>query len=114
MPFPSHLLTDVCVVSRFKGRATDAFSTPQYGPKENVRCAYQESFQRVRDTDGNERVAAHVLATSCRINEDDRVWLPTANGLVAVAVDDEDAKSPIAIRNDRSRRGGFRMYQTFF
>lgn len=118
MPFPSHLLTDVVLVSRYQGRSSDAFSTPIFGPWERVRCAFQESFQKVRDTDGNERVSASNIATRGRIALEDRVILPPSNGVEPTAPsssdDEEKAVTPIAIRNDRSRRAGFRFHQSFF
>lgn len=119
MPFPGHLLTDWCLISRFEGRGTGAFREAEYGPWKRVRCAFQESFQKVRDPDGNERVSASNLATRDRIGLEDRVILPTANGVIpAIPTTDQEAADrsakPIAHRNDRSRISGFRLYQTFF
>ena len=117
MPFPSHLLTDVVLVSRYQGRTTDAFPEPIHGPWERVRCAFQESFQKVRDSDGNERISASNIATRARIGLEDRVILPPQNGVeptMPAGNDDERAVTPLAFRNDRSRISGFRMHQTFF
>lgn len=118
MPFPSHLLTDKCLISRFTGREDNAFATATYGPWVVTRCAFQDSNQKVRDADGNERVSAFVIVTKERINLEDRVILPTANGSTPTipTTDDEveAAVTPIALRNDRNRRSGFRLYQTFF
>lgn len=112
--FPSHLMTDVCIISRHLGVGTDAFATPTFGPKVEVRCAHQQGATKVRDSDGNERVSSDSLITKDRIRIDDRVWLPTENGAVPDAADDNDAVSPVSFRNDRSRRSGWRMNQTFF
>jgi hypothetical protein len=114
MPFPAHLLTDVCVISRYLGISNDAFATPLYGPKTEENCAFQESFQKIRDSDGNERVSAHSIATETRVALQDRVWLPISIGKKPDSSDDNNAKTPISIRNDRSRSSGFRFYQTFF
>lgn len=114
MPFPSHLLTDTVIVSRYLGRGGDAFATAQYGPQEKVRCAFQEAMTMVRDTDGNERSSASNLVTRARIGLEDRCWIPTENGVVPDATDDNKAVVPIALRNDRSRRAGFRMFTSFF
>lgn len=111
-----HLLTDRCVISRRTGTTDDAFATPTFGPKETIRCAYQESDQKVRDIKGNERIAAHTIMTKHKVSDGDRVWLPVNvdAGAVPNSDNDGDALIPISQRNDRSRRGGFRAYVTFF
>lgn len=121
MPGFQHLLTDICIVSRCIGRGTDAYAEIQYGPKERVKCAFEEAQRMVRDTDGNERVSAFVIATAVKIGLRDRVWLPLDEdgfplepGTVPDSSDENKAKVPIGHRNDASRRRGFRLYQTFY
>jgi hypothetical protein len=118
MPFPTHLLTDVCLISRLIGRESDAFATPIYGPWTPTKCAHQQAFQKVRDSDGNERVSSSNLVTRERIELEDRVVLPVENGVAppipAGTPDEQAAVSPITFRNDRHRRAGYRLHQSFF
>ena len=117
MPF-YHLLTDVVLVSSRTGTGVDVYGTPTFGEWRRVSAAVQESFQKIRDSEGNERVTSHSIATSERLSVGDRVILPTENGVPpSFPPSDDDvkrARTPVAIRNDRSRRSGFRFYQTFF
>jgi len=105
-----HLLTDVCTVSAYLGPlAGDPYQSPTYGPKVATRCAWAQSAQKVRDSDGNERVSADQLASGVKIGLKDKVWLPGED-----VANDDVAHTPIAIRNDASRSTGTRLYQTFF
>jgi len=117
MPFPTHLLTDTCLVSRLVSRSTDAFRTPVYGAWERVRCAHQNAQTKVRDADGNEVIASSVLVTQAAIGREDRVIIPNDDGSAPTAptiTADERALIPLAVRSDRHRRAGYSMSNTFF
>ena len=110
-----HRLTDKLVISK-KLDGTDDFGGPLFGPKETHPAAIDDSSQKVRDVDGNERVSAMQVATSFRIGLEDKVWLlPEGEGAVQDdEEEDDEARLAIAIRNGRSRVRGFRFYQTFY
>lgn len=116
MPGFSHLLTDKIVVSRYTGRAQDAFGTEQYGSQETIRAAVSDAFVKVRGTDGTERISSTQIVVENRIGLEDRVWIVERAGDPSLGDDvndDSAGRKPISIRYDRSRKAGTFLHQVF-
>lgn len=116
MPGFSHLLTDKIVVSRYTGRAQDAFGTEQYGSQETIRAAVSDGFLKVRDSNGNERVSSTQIIVENRIALEDRIWIVERGGDASLGDDvtsDDASRKPISIRYDRSRKSGTFLHQVF-
>ena len=106
----SHLLTDTVYVAEKTGIGTDAFAEPVFGSQRSERGAYEQSFRKIRDFEGNERTSSEQLVMEKRYSEDARFWLPGTD-----KTDVDQARIPIAIRNMSSRlSGGGTLFTVFF
>jgi hypothetical protein len=114
----THLLTDSMLVSKSTGRGDDEYGTLTYGPWVKVPCSFQEAYQMIRDSEGEERTSTHTVATAIRIDVSDRCILPPSNGVPPSipqnAEQEARARRLLSFRNDRSRRSGIRLYHNFF
>lgn len=105
-----HLLTQTCAVSRRTG--VDSFGDPSFGAIENLACAHSSGRTIVRDADGIERVSTDTLVMEGRgpngaeapITETDRIWIP---GQPTTGT----PRTPVSVRGEPSRVGGFYLWQ---
>jgi hypothetical protein len=74
MAAPSDLFRQQVTISEARGR--DAAGRPELGPLEVVAARVQPMRRLIRDTNGNEHLASHVIYTVAAVTLRHRLWLP--------------------------------------
>ena len=102
----SAMLTDTITVARATGK--DSYGDPTFGTKFTVRARVENEIKTTYDSTGRERVAMQRIATTERINLQDRIWLPGEN-----TSNVSDARTPIRVENASTPSGSFSVFMTY-
>jgi hypothetical protein len=74
MASPSDLFRQQVTISEARGR--DVAGRPELGPLEVVAARVQPMRRLIRDANGNEHLASHVIYTAADVTLRHRLWLP--------------------------------------
>lgn len=98
MAGPTHLFTDTITVADVTGR--DAYGKPSFGPQAQHKARVQPKRKVIRDAQGAEHLASHVIFTAAPVTLKSRLWLPGDDPAVAAL-----ARRPAAVDDFKNGRG---------
>ncbi|MCY1042127.1 hypothetical protein OV208_12450 [Corallococcus sp. bb12-1] len=87
----------------------DAYGKPTLGPQTTARARVQPSRRLIRDANGNEHLAAHVVYTDAFLTLQHRVWLPGED-----VADFNRARRPVAVDESVDGAGAVRFRKVWF
>ena len=107
MASPSDAFRQTIVYAVLMGR--DAYAKPTLGPQTTARARVQPSRRLIRDANGNEHLAAHVVYTDAPVTLQHRVWLPGED-----VADINRARRPVAVDECVDGSGAVRFRKVWF